>query len=452
VHLDLKPSNVLLARDGQPLLLDFHLSREPVRPGGPPPDHLGGTPAYMPPEQRAAMRALEDATAIPDAVDRRADLYALGAILYESLGGPLPRATSSPPLTRPTLTRLNPQVSRGLADIITRCMAERPDERYPDAGAVADDLRRHLTDQPLAGVANRSLAERWRKWRRRQPAGFQKMMIIAVAVLAGALLLAGLRLREERAAVARRELAQQVHLAAEEVRALYCADGIPPEDLRVLTRQCESLWRRRDSVLGSLGSLQTMDVRSDLQDLAVCTASLQLRSPPDTARPDADRRRALRLLDEAEAGFGRSAVIELERRNAMDSGGTRVAAPSPPGATPPPATAWEHTAIGRALLRRGDLPAAFAELRAAVTLQPAGRWSNYYFGVCAYRMGRPDDAVAAFSVAIGGGPDVPEFFHNRALAYLALGRPEDARRDGDRAAALRRPPNGRSLLEDRPIR
>src|SRR3712207_6936721 len=43
------------------------------------------------------------------------------------------------------------------------------DERYPTAQALADDLRRHLTDQPLAGVSNRSLAERWRKWRRRRP-------------------------------------------------------------------------------------------------------------------------------------------------------------------------------------------------------------------------------------------------------------------------------------------
>src|SRR5207249_10391084 len=58
IHLDLKPSNVLLAADGQPLLLDFHLARAPVRPDGGVSDYLGGTPGYMAPEQKAAVEAL----------------------------------------------------------------------------------------------------------------------------------------------------------------------------------------------------------------------------------------------------------------------------------------------------------------------------------------------------------------------------------------------------------
>jgi predicted Zn-dependent protease len=211
-----------------------------------------------------------------------------------------------------------------------------------------------------------------------------------------------------------------VHRAAEDVRALYCADDLPPQRLDAATRQCEALWTRRHAVLRSLEASQVPDIRADLQDLAVCTASLELRAA-DEAQSAPGRHHALHLLEEAEAEFGPSAVIELER------GGVTV---------PSPRTAWEHTAVGRALLRRGQLTAASAELRAAVALDPAGRWCNFYYGICAARQGQPHDAVAAFSVAIGTGPDVPEFFHNRAQAYRALGRSDEARRDNDRAAQL----------------
>jgi tetratricopeptide (TPR) repeat protein len=155
-----------------------------------------------------------------------------------------------------------------------------------------------------------------------------------------------------------------------------------------------------------------------------------LRAPED-AVDASERRRALRLLDEAERFFGRSAVIDLERRQ-PDAAPPAFAPPTPPR------TAWEHTAIGRALLRRNLLPAAAAELRAALALDPAGRWCNFYYGVCAYRMAHFDDAVTAFSTAIGAAPE-PAFFRNRAQAYRALGRNDEADRDEQRATAATQP-------------
>ena len=57
----------------------------------------------------------------------------------------------------------------GLADILARSLSRDPGARYPDAAALAVDLRRHLEHLPLVGVPNRSLAERWHKWWRRHP-------------------------------------------------------------------------------------------------------------------------------------------------------------------------------------------------------------------------------------------------------------------------------------------
>jgi serine/threonine protein kinase len=163
LHLDVKPANVLLTADGVPMLLDVHLAHEPL-PAGAAPRYLGGTPAYSSPEQRAALESVRRGQPIGVAVDGRSDLYSLGIGLYEALAGSRPGDGQAAPLSF-----CNRQVSTGLSDVIARCLAPRADDRYPDAAALADDLRRHLADLPLRGVGNRDLRERWRKWRRRRP-------------------------------------------------------------------------------------------------------------------------------------------------------------------------------------------------------------------------------------------------------------------------------------------
>ena len=232
VHLDLKPSNVLLAADGQPLLLDFHLAREPIRPEEEPPQWLGGTAGYMSPEQEAALGAVQQGRNVERLVDGRSDIYALGVVLYEALGGAMlasageKRSASTlairpgsqdkgllasgeevyfPPLK--PLPQCNPQVSVGLADVVGKCLADDPAGRYADMAALAADLRRHLADRPLAGVRNRSLAERWRKWRRRRPHGVALAgMMLAVLTAAGAVALGAVGHFTQRTAQARTAL------------------------------------------------------------------------------------------------------------------------------------------------------------------------------------------------------------------------------------------------------
>src|SRR5208282_3086171 len=123
VHMDVKPSNVLIAADGLPLLLDFHLARKPIKSGERVVDRLGGTPGWMAPEQAAALKAVSLGQPVGEPVNRRADLYPLGLLLCEALGGPgagIEGAKGEP------LQHYNSQVSPGLADMVHKCLAVKP--------------------------------------------------------------------------------------------------------------------------------------------------------------------------------------------------------------------------------------------------------------------------------------------------------------------------------------
>ncbi len=129
VHRDLKPDNVLLARDGRVVLTDFGIARALVS-ASPPARTLGlavGTPEYMAPEQ---------ADGTPD-VDGRADIYALGAMLFEMLSGAPPwSGDSALAIVTARLLAPPPDVSQRapvpqeLAQIVTRCMARRREDRF----------------------------------------------------------------------------------------------------------------------------------------------------------------------------------------------------------------------------------------------------------------------------------------------------------------------------------
>jgi serine/threonine protein kinase/tetratricopeptide (TPR) repeat protein len=505
VHLDLKPSNVLLAADGTPMLLDFHLAREPVRRGGPAPDWLGGTRGYMSPEQQAAVLAVQRGRAVAQPVDGRSDVYSLGVVLYEALAGGLPEHGAEPSSDIPwtvspdgpqgcagrwrPLHHVNPQVSVGLADVIGKCLADSPRDRYPHMAALAGDLRRHLAHLPLAGVRNRSLGERWRKWRSRRPHGAALAgMMLAVLTALAAVTLAAVshfshRLDEARsalndgdvqlargdwqaalgslergrslargvpfqgdlsdqldrqfrraeglrAAAERDALAREVHRLADRIRFLYGTNSVPPAALRGLGASCRGFWEKRTQVLQRLtpegGGALNPPLRDDLLDLALFWADLQVRLAP-AAEKEEGRRKARQVLNEAEALLGPSPVLDAER---SETRGERAAG------SRPARSAWEHGALGRYFLRCADLERAAGELAQALRLEPQGLWPNFYQGLCAYRRGRYADAVTAYSVCIGAAPEAANCFYNRALAFEALGRTADALADYNHALRL----------------
>lgn len=485
IHMDVKPSNVLIAADGQPLLLDFHLARKRVEAGERVIDRLGGTPDWMAPEQRQALAAVTAGRPSPATVDHRADTYALGLLLCDALGGPgaAKRAGAGK-----SWNRSRSVVSVGLEDLIQKCLATRPADRYPDAAAVAYDLRRHIQDLPLRRAPNRSLAERWRKWRRRQPRALSRsaawvstIAAVAIALLIGrafydqritdieADLNDGVQLQRERrftdaARVLDRGLVRAAttpgtdrlkdELADERRRALrgrkadelhQLADIIrfrhymaPPEGTEAvrIVRDVQTAWGERDFLLG--GSVSPLapaierDVRADLLDLVLIwsDARVRLASPEHT---EEERRQALAVLDEAEQLCGPSLALNQQRRDLSRAMGR---SDSPGGIPPSPRSAREHCDLGRSYLRTASFQQAAAEFQRAVALQPDDFWSNFYEGLCAYRLEQFDEAVAAFRSCIALAPTSAECYYNRALAESARERPTPAFRDYSRALEL----------------
>lgn len=477
VHFDIKPSNLLLAGDGQPMLLDFHLARGPIAVQDRTPEWIGGTQPYMPPEQAAALAALRGGQAIEFDVDGRADIYALAIVLDELLacGGPLAKPVEGVY----GLSHVNSRVSRGLSDLLARCLSPKPETRYSDAQSLADDLRRHLADLPLRGVPNRNPLELWRKWRRRRPRSAMRLasasMLAAVLAVAG-WLWSGQRIDESQQALVdgqhlldrqayreaidrlrrgldavaplpgaralkrtlqeRLELARRTALAAELhefVERLRFLDGGPllmGDALQAAENSCHTYWSMRDRLLTIDDAVSpAARVRADLLDLVVFWLDLKFRLAGHDDR--LVRQQAGELLAQAESVFGANPVLANERRFYLGGDLTSVAeiGPALPGVS-------QRYAIARSLLRAGDGTRALDEFRRVVEAEPQNFWANFYRGRCAYRLRRYEESLIAFSVCVALAPAQAECFYNRALVHSALRQTREALADYDRALKL----------------
>jgi serine/threonine-protein kinase len=179
LHRDLKPGNILLDQERRPYLTDFGLvkmldvSSDLTSTGA-----IVGTPSYMAPEQAAGKNA---------EVTARSDIYSLGAILYELLTGRPPFREATPLETlvqvlegEPTPPRLlNSHVPLELEFICHKALAKSPEDRYPSADALAEDLERFLREEPVLARPE-SLRQRSLRWMRQEPALASRLAILIV--------------------------------------------------------------------------------------------------------------------------------------------------------------------------------------------------------------------------------------------------------------------------------
>ena len=224
IHRDLKPTNILVGKYGETIVIDWGLAKDlahddhdaldagPYRAAGLDHTMAGavlGTPAYMAPEQAAGQP-----------VDERADVYALGAILYHAVSGAIPHeGTTLEEMVgrvirgdvRPLAERV-PEVPRDLAAIVTRAMAVDPSERYANAQGFAEDVRRYLTGQLVAShtYGTRELLRRWLK-RHRAAVTVAAAAFAVVAVLGTLSVQRIMRAQHEAEQAASRAQEEMVH-------------------------------------------------------------------------------------------------------------------------------------------------------------------------------------------------------------------------------------------------
>ena len=229
IHRDLKPSNVLLAGPPDappercvPKVTDFGLARTLDAAGETGTGAVLGTPSYMAPEQAEGGKGVGPA----------ADVYGLGAILYELLTGRPPFRADAPLQTlrqvvdtepeRPQL--LNPAVPRDLETVCLKCLRKEPGKRYATALELAEDLRRFLAGEPVAARPAGALERGWR-WARRKPA---RALLLAVLLLVPLVAITALfeHNRQLRAALGRAERSERAvrgHLYVADIRLAWQA-------------------------------------------------------------------------------------------------------------------------------------------------------------------------------------------------------------------------------------
>ena len=295
VHRDVKPQNVMLDTHDRVHLMDFGLaSRQEEAARLTSDGAVMGTPSYMAPEQAAGQKG---------EAQPAADQYAVGVVLYELLTGrvpfegPLPVVIHNAIHTEPDAPRtLRADIPRDLETICLKAMSKRPEGRYADCQALADDLRRWLEGEPIS-ARRLSVRERATRWVKKEPKLSAAAALIALVLVVSVVLVSS---AAGRANTSRRQAEKDaIDARTAEKRA---------EDALTEAREARAREEKAEGqTLGALGTAaqerkkaealqaQVAAERKRAENAEVRTAEERGRADALTAQIDEERQKATQL-------------------------------------------------------------------------------------------------------------------------------------------------------------
>ncbi len=443
VHRDLKPQNIMVQEDGSPVVLDFGLAQDGSDEGLTATGDILGTPQYMAPEQVRGDSAH---------ADRRADVWALGVVLYETLTLRRPfEAATREALWRAIVEQDPPPLRasvRGspsdLEAVVAVALAKDPNRRYATAQLFADDLRAVLETRPVAARAPSGLEKLW-KLALRRPAAAALVALTFVGGPIGAAQWTAARSRDERMeqlAVGRLDDARRAlefRRTAEALAALDAAktlaapaDQIEPIAAAVARRvrldAIETVAQDADLDPDGSRALALLDEADRSGDGGLETAVLRALVLART-RGTATAAAALKEFDRGTPGVGAAPFADLARRFAEDEAASRPAGRTAGRAEPQANVADPDLAYFGALLlsARGNDREALSALESLLESAPQRHWFAWAAAEAASRLHDFHAALAfAGRARAQGGAASPERLGRYSAHLRRAGRITEA--------------------------